>query len=100
EFVSKKTYSGVTGRVKWHTPSPYLPGYLLQKRDGLYGFFIVEQSSARFISVDGAQEGRPIKLDANASYQIIIDGRFGLRNSQNITLKTVEDQTLISRKGG
>jgi RND family efflux transporter MFP subunit len=100
EFVDKKTYSGVTGRVKWHTPSPYLPGYLLQKRENQYGFFVIEQDSARFVSVDGAQEGRPIKLGANANYQIIIDGRFGLRNSQNITLKTVADETLISRKGG
>ena len=100
EFVSKKTYSGVTGRVKWHTPSPYLPGYLLQKRENQYGFFVIEQSSTRFVVVEGAQEGRPIKLDANAKYQIIIDGRFGLRNSQNIILETVEDETLISRKGG
>ncbi len=100
DFVNEKTYSGVTGRVKWHTPNPYLPGHLLQKRDGQYGFFVVEQSSTRFIAVQGAQEGRPIKIDTNANYQIIIDGRFGLSDKQNIILKSVEDETLISRKGG
>jgi RND family efflux transporter MFP subunit len=100
EFVNKTTFNGVTGRVKWHTPTLYLPAYLLLKRQGKYGFFINDNKTAKFIVVEGALEGRPIKLDSAQNYSIIIDGRFALKDSQTVTIKPTDTTTLLKKKEG
>lgn len=86
EFGSKTTFSGVTGRVKWQSPTRHLPGYLLQKRDGQYGFFVLVQDKAKFITVEDAGEGRPIKIPQAQNHQVILDGRFGLSNETRVQL--------------
>lgn len=95
EFTTQSTFSGVTGRVKWHSPTPHLPGYLLQQRDGQYGFFVLEHNKARFVVIEGAREGRPIKLTDSHSYQVIIDGRYGLTDQMQVKVNE-QTNTLIS----
>ncbi|MFT4927328.1 MAG: RND family efflux transporter MFP subunit [Phenylobacterium sp.] len=96
EFVDKTTYSGATGRVKWATKTAHLPAYLLQKRQKILGFFVLdnkpENAQAKFIKVGAALEGRPVPLPRSLDlkseqYQLIIDGRFGLEDLQKVKLK-------------
>lgn len=98
EFKQQVAYSGVTGRVKWRTREAYLPGYLLQKRNGHYGFFVVEQNRAKFIKVDNAREGSPMKLPDDNNYQVIIDGRYGLTDNKPLELKQPSTAPLLSGK--
>ncbi|MFT5164529.1 MAG: RND family efflux transporter MFP subunit [Alteromonadaceae bacterium] len=97
-FTTQATYSGATGRVKWTSQRPHLPGYLLQQRQDQLGFFIVKNNHAHFITVPDAQEGRPIPVEPNSDHQLIIDGRFGLTDQQAIRLKKTATDTLITKK--
>lgn len=106
EFTAKNLDSGTTGRLVWTSSSAYLPAYLLQKRQGHYGFFIVEQedkqtiqpAKARFIKVADALEGHPIPLTHAlttphqdiSDYQLIIDGRLGLQDNQKVKVRSNE----------
>lgn len=83
-FVGEQAIAGDIGRLRWETPLPYLPAYLLQKRNGKSGYFIIENDSAKFITVDAAEEGRPILYSLKASTQIIMEGRQGLKDGDKV----------------
>lgn len=85
-FVDESAIAGATGRLRWKTPLPYLPAYLLQKREGKSGYFIIEKNKAKFITVDIAEEGRPISYVLLPETQIIIEGRQGLKEGDKVTL--------------
>lgn len=82
--------AGSTGRVIWTSPLPFLPAHLLQNRNGVNGYFTVENNLAKFVEVKDAQEGRPIPFSANNDDLVIVDGRFGLNDGDivNIVYKT------------
>ncbi len=86
-FVNQSALPGVTGRLFWESPQGHLPAHLLQERNGVYGVFILQDKHVRFIEIDDAQEGRPIPLTDQSQWhnrQIIIDGRHGLINNQQV----------------
>ncbi|MBU2710945.1 efflux RND transporter periplasmic adaptor subunit [Zooshikella harenae] len=83
-FTEDFSIIGSTGRLLWENPTPHLPAYLLQKRDKQYGIFIVDENSAKFIQIDGAQEGRPISINIASTSLVIIDGRHGLVDGEQL----------------
>ncbi|WP_426358525.1 efflux RND transporter periplasmic adaptor subunit [Pseudocolwellia sp. HL-MZ19] len=85
-FVDKQAVAGDTGRLRWENPLPYLPAYLLQKRKGKSGYFVVENNKAKFITVEQAEEGRPITYELAPSTQIITEGRQGLEDGDAVKL--------------
>ncbi|MBV1910093.1 MAG: HlyD family efflux transporter periplasmic adaptor subunit [Kangiellaceae bacterium] len=87
DFIEPAAIAGMTGRLFWFTRERYLPANLLQSRGANRGFFIIENNKAKFIVIEGAQEGRPIKLSdqySSQSAQLIIDGRHGLIDGQRV----------------
>jgi RND family efflux transporter MFP subunit len=85
-FVDKQAVAGDTGRLHWQNPLAYLPADLLQKRNGKSGYFIVENKKAKFITVEFAEEGRPITYKLAPSAQIITEGRQGLQDGDAVKL--------------
>lgn len=100
-FTEQHPIAGSAGRVKWESPTPYLPAFLLQRRNGHSGYFIVENDNdkdnnsdnknnkkAKFITVPSAEEGRPILFNLSYDVQIITDGRYGVNDGDVITLSS------------
>lgn len=84
--------AGSTGRVIWTSPKPLLPAHLLQVRNGISGYFNVEGTTAKFIPVAGAQEGRPIPFNGNENDILIVDGRFGLNDGDTVNVVASESK--------
>jgi len=89
-FVNTHAIAGTTGRLRWESPFAFLPAHLLQKRDGKKGYFIIENNRSKFIVVENAEEGRPIRYKLSPSTQIITQGRQGLRDGDEVKLATSE----------
>jgi hypothetical protein len=77
---------GETGRLTWQSPSPFLPAHLLQSRQNNNGFFVIENNRARFIKVPKAEEGRPIPYYLDHKQLIIVEGRHGLVDSDELKI--------------
>ncbi len=95
-FVDKQAVAGETGRLRWKSPLPYLPAYLLQKRNGISGYFIVENKKAKFVTVESAEEGRPIAYDLPASTQIITEGYQALKDGDAVKLITSNNKAIAT----
>lgn len=97
-FSSKNTdntiVAGSTGRVIWTSPTPFLPAHLLQKRSGQNGYFIVENELAKFVAVENAQEGRPIPFLGHESDVVVVDGRFGLTDGDDVEIVTEQSEVV------
>lgn len=75
---------GEIGRLTWQSPTPFLPAHLLQSRQNNNGFFVTENNKARFIEVAKAEEGRPIPYYLHNKQLIIVEGRHGLVDGDEI----------------
>ncbi len=89
-FKAQSATIGSTGRLHWRSPNPHLPAHLLQTRKGINGFFMSQNKTAKFVEVPHAEEGRPIPYPMEAyplaeNPTIILDGRLGLNDGENIT---------------
>jgi len=85
-FINKQALAGSTGRLRWKSPTMYLPAYLLQKREGKKGYFILDNQQAKFVVVDNAEEGRPINFNLSATTQVITEGYYGLNDGDDVQL--------------
>lgn len=76
---------GSQGVLRWQDPRAFLPADYVVWRDGQPGVFVVEKTTARFVPLPGAQEGRPVPADALAgTARVITDGRFALRHGMTV----------------
>ena len=80
DFVEQKALPGSPGRVKWQAAYPVLPAEYLVRRKNDMGVFILKNNRARFVKFENANEGQAFPVDLPATTQIIIDGRFSLRD--------------------
>lgn len=85
-FNQQSAIAGSIGRLVWISPKAYLPAYLFVKRNGTSGYFIAENNKAKFIAVENAEEGRPLTFALNKQTQIIIEGRHGLVDGEEISI--------------
>ncbi|RDH45277.1 efflux RND transporter periplasmic adaptor subunit [Zooshikella ganghwensis] len=83
-FTEDASIIGSIGRLVWENPTPHLPAYLLQRRDKQYGIFIADSNVAKFIQIEGAQEGRPVPVSFASASLVIIDGRHGLVDGEQL----------------
>ncbi len=93
-FTSQSALPGVTGRLFWVSPQAHLPAHLLLERNGVYGVFVLQDKNVKFIEINNAQEGRPIPLADQKQWQnrqLVIDGRHGLINNQQVTVIMSDD---------
>ncbi len=85
-FTSQRALSGSTGTLRWKNSSPHIPANMLTRRGNNLGVFIVDNNTARFITLEGAHEGRPMKTDLPSETLIIINGRFGIQDGARVTI--------------
>lgn len=86
-FAGKPAAPGADGRILWRDPQPYLPAELVSKRGAAFGVFVLEGTTARFLLLPGAQEGRPVAAPMLADKTIVVDGRHGLADGQAVQIK-------------
>lgn len=86
-FAGKPAAPGADGRILWRDPQPHLPAELVSKRGTVFGVFVLEGTTARFLPLPGAQEGRPVAAPMLADKMIVIDGRHGLADGQAVQIK-------------
>lgn len=86
-FAQEPTLVGAAGRILWNDPRPHLPPELLVERDGQLGTFIVEDNSAKFIPVAGAQPGRSNPVSLSPNTLVVTDGYLGLIDGDSVTTR-------------
>lgn len=86
-FTTDTATIGSTGRLEWQAPAFHLPAYLLSKRGGNDGVFIVRDDLAAFIKVKDAEEGRPFIVALTEQDKVILDGRHALQINQKLKFK-------------
>lgn len=85
-FAKDLPKPGATGQVQWQTAAPHVPADLLVTRDGRLGVFVLEGDKARFLPIEGAQEGRPAPVEMADGMKVITEGRFALQDGQAVTV--------------
>ncbi len=79
-FLDKKALPGSPGRLKWQAAYPVLPAEYLVRRGNSMGVFVLENGRARFLKLEGAEEGQAAPINLPVQTRIIIDGRFSLKS--------------------
>ncbi|MFT5115729.1 MAG: RND family efflux transporter MFP subunit [Parasphingorhabdus sp.] len=85
-FVKDKALAGTPGRLVWTVASQAIPAYLLISRQGRLGIFVAENGMAKFVSIEGALQGRPAAVTLPEQTPIITDGRHGLKDGDLVSL--------------
>lgn len=88
-FTNGRAPAGAEGRLAWSDPAPHIPAELVLRRDAdgarnALGVFVLRDGAARFVTLPGAQEGRPVASDLPADARIAVDGRNSLRDGQKM----------------
>ena len=86
DFVGEAATPGSSGRLQWLKSQPHLPAEFLLRRDGQYGVFVLEQSKARFVAIEGAREGSPVVMTLPADTLIVTEGRYGLNHDDAVSV--------------
>lgn len=83
-FNDEMPLMGLTGRLVWQSEQAYLPAYLLLARNNRYGYFVAENNRAKFVEVEQAEEGRPIKFTLSENSSVVVEGYYGLNDGDVI----------------
>ena len=86
-FTGNMALSGAAGTLVWRSKHPYLPPDMLVRRNNKIGVFVIDGQSARFVSMPEAQEGRPVINALSDQSRIIVDGRFTVRDGDQVKIK-------------
>lgn len=90
-FVAPPPPPGSEGRLAWRDSRPHLAADLIVRRADKYGVFVVEAGKARFVAVEGAQEGRPAAVDLPATALVVQQGRHALQDGMAIELQAAKN---------
>ena len=86
-FSGPSALSGATGTIQWKQSNPFIPSSMIVRRGGKLGVFIVNNdSTAKFISIKHAQEGRPAATDLSGTTNLIMNGRFAIQDGTAVTI--------------
>lgn len=75
---------GSSGQIVWNELEGVVPVDLIVQRDTRLGVFIVEGSVARFVPVDGAQQGRPAAVSLPGDTMIVTRGQRRLQDGDTV----------------
>jgi hypothetical protein len=78
---------GQTGQLVWYLTGRSLSADLVTKRAGQLGVFVAQNNQAKFIPLPDAQEGRPVAIETNPNWQVIVGGRERLQDGDPILVK-------------
>lgn len=84
-FEKTAALPGSAGEIKWRHETPHLPSYLLVRRSGQLGLFVLSNDKARFEALSHASEGRPAHVSLPLDTPLIIDGRHALQDGDTVS---------------
>jgi RND family efflux transporter MFP subunit len=84
KFTAGAPVIGSTGYLVWQIAQLAVPADLLVKRGEQLGLFVVDGQTARFVPLENAQEGRPVKVSLPATSQVITGGRDRVEDGDSI----------------
>ncbi len=77
---------GLTGELVWNEATGLVPVSLIVQRGEALGVFVANSSTAHFVAIADAQEGRPAKLDLPPHTQIVISGHVRLQDGDSLQI--------------
>ncbi len=77
---------GLTGELVWNEATGLVPVSLIVQRGEALGVFVANSSTAQFVAIADAQEGRPVKLDLPPDTQIVISGHVRLQDGDSLQI--------------
>ena len=77
---------GLTGELVWNEATGLVPVSLIVQRGEALGVFVANSSTAHFVAIADAQEGRPVKLDLPPDTQIVISGHVRLQDGDSLQI--------------
>lgn len=83
-FVDKAAPIGSSGQVVWNELEGVVPVDLIVQRDSRLGVFVIDGTVARFVPVDGAQQGRPAAINLPAGTMIVTRGQRRLQDGDTV----------------
>lgn len=83
-FVDGEAETGSSGQVVWDDLSGVLSVNVIVERGGALGVFVAEGDTARFVVIEGAQQGRPAAVDLPPETLIIVRGQTRLQDGDAI----------------
>lgn len=91
-FSDATAIVGSAGRVSWADGRRLVPADYLVRRDDQLGVFIVDGSTARFVALPDAQDGRPALTDLDGEVLLVTEGQQSLSDGTAIRLPTDPDE--------
>lgn len=79
-FVDGEAPIGSSGQLVWIESSGRLPVDLIVQRGSQLGVFIVEENTARFVALPGAQAGRPVDVNLPQDTLVVSRGQGRLQD--------------------
>ena len=87
-FEGELPFPGTPGNVVWRAPGKYLPVSLIVERQGTLGYFVNEDSVARFVVLPAALLGHPARIDRSADrpeqIDVVVEGRYRVEQGGRI----------------
>lgn len=85
-FTEESAPIGASGQLVWSALSGVLPVNLIVQRGDAFGVFEASSDTAKFVSIPGAQQGRPAAISLPADTLIIVRGHRRLQDGDTISL--------------
>lgn len=79
-FTNRKPLPGTAGTVSWKAARPFVEPDMVVRRNGGLGVFVADAGVARFVPLPDAQEGRPAAIELPGETQLIVAGRYTVRD--------------------
>jgi RND family efflux transporter MFP subunit len=90
-FAATTPPVGAAGRLTWTDSRAYLPPWVLVRRSGGLGIFMVKAGRAQFLPLPHAREGIPALLPDGVSGRVVIDGREALSHGSSLSIIPTTD---------
>ncbi|MEQ8207876.1 MAG: efflux RND transporter periplasmic adaptor subunit, partial [Woeseia sp.] len=85
-FAGSPAAIGTSGEVVWREASGLLPVPLIVQRDGQLGVFVADGTTARFVALPNAQEGRPASANLPGDTLLVIRGQSRLQDGDKLKI--------------
>ena len=85
-FAAEKALPGSAGRIIWQSDQAHVAPDLLVQRSDSVGIFVLDGTTARFVSLPDARIGHPAPINLSADTQVILEGRFALSDGDKVAV--------------
>lgn len=86
KFPGEAAPIGLTGELVWSEATGLLPVAQIVQRGSTLGVFIANSTSASFVPIPGAQEGRPAPVDLAPDTLIVVRGQARLQDGDALSI--------------